>query len=321
MKQNMAHTYQIMDRIGFIKNMISTHQKKLITEPKRSSSYLETSQTEVVRRSRDSFHKQQSHLNETSTSDYFSIQENTNLRLLREELKITKSLLDKRSIELNQLLQDNQGIKSDMIRLKEENEELKYQLKKVVREKEDYQEELTFKLKKIDSLNEEIQRLEKSQNQMICDLKEAREAMQNIRQYENEVKLKEKQLLNDWQKLEKDKLLLKERQSQLLILQEQLQIEVENIQSLKNRITQQEKKIVNVQQEKQNQLKEKEQQLQMKEKIISFKELKVEKEEKLKDEVDQKLLILEMNEDLWKKRVQAEFTKIKEVQQKLKIIK
>lgn len=41
----------------------------------------------------------------------------------------------------------------------------------------------------------------------------------------------------------------------------------------------------------------------MKEKIISFKELKVEKEEKLKDEVDQKLLILEMNEDLWKKRV------------------
>lgn len=51
----------------------------------------------------------------------------------------------------------------------------------------------------------------------------------------------------------------------------------------------------------------------MKEKIISFKELKVEKEEKLKDEVDQKLLILEMNEDLWKKRVQAEFTKIKEV--------
>lgn len=43
-----------------------------------------------------------------------------------------------------------------MIKLKEENEELKYQLKKVIREKDDYQEELAFKLKKIDSLNEEI---------------------------------------------------------------------------------------------------------------------------------------------------------------------
>ncbi|CAK75288.1 unnamed protein product (macronuclear) [Paramecium tetraurelia] len=321
MKQNVTHSYQIMDRIGFIKNMISTHQKKLITEPKRSSSYLETTQTEIVRRSRDSFHKQQSHLNETSASDYLSIQESANVRLLREELKITKGLLDKRSIEQNQLLQDNQGLRSDMVQMKEENEELKYQLKKVVREKEDYREELTFKLKKIESLNEEIQRLEKSQNQMISDLKEAREAMQNIRQYETEIKSKEKQLLNDWQKLEKDKLLLKDRQSQLLILQEQLQLEVENIQSLKNRIILKEKKIVNVEQEKQNRLKEKEQQLQLKEKLISFKELKVEKEEKLKDEVDQKLLILEMNEDLWKKRVQAEFTKIKEVQQKLKIIK
>lgn len=43
-----------------------------------------------------------------------------------------------------------------MIKLKEENEELKYQLKKVVREKDDYKEELAYKLKKIDSLNEEI---------------------------------------------------------------------------------------------------------------------------------------------------------------------
>lgn len=40
-------SYQIMDRIGFIKSMISTHQKKLVTleceRPKRCSSHLETS--------------------------------------------------------------------------------------------------------------------------------------------------------------------------------------------------------------------------------------------------------------------------------------
>jgi hypothetical protein len=49
-----------------------------------------------MRRTRESFHK----MNETSTSEYYSNAENTTLRLLREELKITKGLLDKRSIEL-----------------------------------------------------------------------------------------------------------------------------------------------------------------------------------------------------------------------------
>ena len=44
---NRMSSYQIMDRIGFIKSMISTHQKKLVTleceRPKRCSSHLETS--------------------------------------------------------------------------------------------------------------------------------------------------------------------------------------------------------------------------------------------------------------------------------------
>lgn len=42
------------------------------------------------------------------------------------------------------------------MKIKEENDELKYQLKKVTREREDIKDELCFKLKKIDSLNEEI---------------------------------------------------------------------------------------------------------------------------------------------------------------------
>lgn len=94
MKNPIAQSYQIMDRIGFVKRMISTHQKKLITEPKRSSSHLDTSQThtDLIRRTRDS----------TSASDYMSCNDGGTKKLLREELRITKSLLDKRTIELSQ---------------------------------------------------------------------------------------------------------------------------------------------------------------------------------------------------------------------------
>ncbi|CAD8044848.1 unnamed protein product [Paramecium primaurelia] len=235
MKQNMAHTYQIMNRIGFIKKIISTYQKT-------------------------------------------NYQTQTKL-LVKVEIQFINN--------------------KDKIKLKDKNEELEYQLKESSQREGQYNylKQLTFMLRRQNSKIPEISKL----NTFL--FKRALEVIYNIRQHKNEI------LFNDRQKFVKDNLNYQYSDNNYIL-------KLKIFKSLKNRITQQDKKIFNVQQKKQYQLKEREQQF----KII-FILFKIEEKQKQKNEFDQVLLILKMYEDQWKERVQEKITKIKEVQQKLKIIK
>ncbi|KAM3143891.1 hypothetical protein pb186bvf_003942 [Paramecium bursaria] len=307
--------HQLYQQNVFLSNngsMISTHQKKLVTleceRPKRCSSHLETSQ-EFNRKTRDS----------TTVSDYQSCTDTQGKRLLREELRITKQLLDKRSVELQRLQEENKKLSQANEYMKEELQDYKYDLKKVSRERDDYREELQFKLKKIELLNDEILRLQKSEQSMVIDLKDARDAVSNIKQYEQEIKQKEKQLLLDWQKLEKDKVSLKDKQLQLQQVEQQLSEQTQQIIALRSRLDIQEKKLAENSEYQTIKLTNYEQKLSQKEKILNMKEYTLEQQSMTEsNQLGQSLL---SNDDIWKRKVQQEYKSIQEVQQKLKIIK